>query len=387
LSRIREQLTSRRLNWLQAFAIFDRRGDGVLTQDDFGAAIASLNVGLSQSEVDEVYQDVSAGGGLQVAAFHAALSRSPTQDQAMQEEWMTSQLRKLASTIRETELSSSGTDSQLIVKVLSTEKGRGSLREDIFLKIVGSYLQLAADDQVRMALLCPKNLLGEVDIQTTVSRYLVTKAADKTGMPDFGMQVGPAGPSFKGVVGGLPPLPHSPSPDTPTKQFTAPMAPPLPLGGRDGVFGPSKAPMARLHHRLRSRDASFVDIMRVFALTAKYHVSANEMDAAASALPLGLSRQEARQIHRASVDGPPSRRRAHTDRQARRGIGECCAHRRVSRLGRELDQSVGVGPLQGPRAARPPGHREGPAPGVPHDPHADRAVPYRGAARSSARVG
>lgn len=44
--------------------------------------------------------------------------------------------------------------------------------------------------------------------------------------------------------------------------------------------------------------------MRVFALTAKYHVSANEMDAAASALPLGLSRQEARQIHRASVDGP-----------------------------------------------------------------------------------
>ena len=33
-------------------------------------------------------------------------------------------------------------------EVLSTEKGRGSLREDVFLKIVGSYLQLSADDQV-----------------------------------------------------------------------------------------------------------------------------------------------------------------------------------------------------------------------------------------------
>ena len=54
LSRVRDQLMSRRLNWLQAFAIFDRRGDGVLTMDDFGAAIASLNVGLSQAEVDEV---------------------------------------------------------------------------------------------------------------------------------------------------------------------------------------------------------------------------------------------------------------------------------------------------------------------------------------------
>merc|ERR1719240_1830936 len=62
--------------------------------------------------------------------------------------------------------------------------------------------------------------------------------------------------------------------------------------------------MARLHHRLRNREASFADIMRVFALSAPQHVSANEMDAAASALPLGLSRQEARQIHRASVDGP-----------------------------------------------------------------------------------
>merc|ERR1719258_126551 len=122
-------------------------------------------------------------------------------------------------------------------------------------------------------------------------------------MPDFGMQLGgPAGPAFNGR---LPPLPHSPSPDTPTKaQFTAPMAPPLPLGGRDGVFGPSKAPMARLHHRLRNREASFTEVMSVFALTAPRQVSANEMDAAASALPLGLSRQEARQIHRAAVDGP-----------------------------------------------------------------------------------
>ena len=47
-------------------------------------------------------------------------------------------------------------------EVLSTEKGRGSLREDLFLKIVGQYLPLSTDDQSRMVLLCPKNLLGEV---------------------------------------------------------------------------------------------------------------------------------------------------------------------------------------------------------------------------------
>jgi Ca2+-binding EF-hand superfamily protein len=310
LSRVREQLTSRRLNWLQAFATFDRRGDGVLTQDDFGAAIASLNVGLSQTEVDEVWQSLCApGGGLQVAAFHTALSRPPTTDQAGQEEWMSGQLRKLASTLRETELSLSGSDSSVIMKVLSTEKGRGSLREDVFLKIVCSYIQLSSEDQVRMVLLCPKNLLGEVDIATTVNRYLDARPPTKFegGRPEFSSGAPPTLPFQNGMAnangGRLPPLPHSPTPESPTRaQFSAPLAPPLPLGSKDS--GSNRAAMARLRHRLRTREAPFADVFKVFCQTQANHLSAAEFDAAASALPLGLSRQEARQIHRSAQDGP-----------------------------------------------------------------------------------
>merc|ERR1719253_1149744 len=116
---------------------------------------------------------------------------------------MTQQLRRLATCIQERDLTPTSKDSSAaILKVLSTEKGRGSLREDLFLKIVGQYLPLSTDDQSRMALLCPKNLLGEVDIATTVARYLTDSKSAKRGA--------------------VPP---------PAPPMHSPLAPPLPLGG------------------------------------------------------------------------------------------------------------------------------------------------------------
>eukprot|EP00930_Biecheleria_cincta_P096764 TRINITY_DN8855_c0_g1_i1.p1 TRINITY_DN8855_c0_g1~~TRINITY_DN8855_c0_g1_i1.p1 ORF type:complete len:1259 (+),score=208.04 TRINITY_DN8855_c0_g1_i1:84-3860(+) len=54
LSRIRRALAARRQNWLQVFASFDQVGDGQLKEAEFERAIASMALGLSDSEVREV---------------------------------------------------------------------------------------------------------------------------------------------------------------------------------------------------------------------------------------------------------------------------------------------------------------------------------------------
>lgn len=54
LSRIRRALAARRQNWLQVFASFDQVGDGQLKEAEFERAIASMALGLSDTEIREV---------------------------------------------------------------------------------------------------------------------------------------------------------------------------------------------------------------------------------------------------------------------------------------------------------------------------------------------
>eukprot|EP00929_Paragymnodinium_shiwhaense_P037787 TRINITY_DN2006_c0_g1_i1.p1 TRINITY_DN2006_c0_g1~~TRINITY_DN2006_c0_g1_i1.p1 ORF type:complete len:1292 (-),score=303.91 TRINITY_DN2006_c0_g1_i1:302-4177(-) len=87
LRRIHLALATRRQNWLQVFASFDRAGSGQLAEAEFEQAITSMALGLSDGEIREVRRHLQ-GTGVHVAVdrFGAALHQVP--EQVMQlESW------------------------------------------------------------------------------------------------------------------------------------------------------------------------------------------------------------------------------------------------------------------------------------------------------------
>ncbi len=82
IARVRRQLVQRKANWLQHFALFDQRGQGMLTREQFSQALTSLHLGLSEVEIIEIFDrcnnsNGSSGKGDQISLmnFNHALNQ------------------------------------------------------------------------------------------------------------------------------------------------------------------------------------------------------------------------------------------------------------------------------------------------------------------------
>ena len=80
LARVRAVVVKEKINWMHIFAMFDRKGDGVLGEADFSRAMTAMPVGLSREEIDTLFMKLRSGTSsgdlpiVYVADFQRALN-------------------------------------------------------------------------------------------------------------------------------------------------------------------------------------------------------------------------------------------------------------------------------------------------------------------------
>lgn len=313
-SRIRRRLVGQRLNWITAFASFDREGAGSLAPDDMRDAMASMCLGISELEISKLVDALAPTPGSMISmdSFQLYLRDVPT-EVLQYEAWARHTISSSAAGRRARDL------------LCSKDEGRqGTLPPGIFRASLKELVPVLNDQQLDLlVLLADKNALGDVDYAEFVQLYCAVPPQPKAsaqpgspmppappGMPPLS-QIGVSSP-----VGGI---------SSPVKGGASPVDLAMTLtmgdvnaltfftctssgGGLSEQAGAGAALRhvlsaegcalicSRLKRRLEVAGLSVADTFALFTNPGERELSADQFLEAASLLPLGTSRAEMQQI-------------------------------------------------------------------------------------------
>lgn len=267
MARVRRQLVLRKLNWMSAFASFDSKGDGLLSESAFLQCLTALHFSLSIEELGFLADWLSDAGGVSLAKFALRLNKAPESGAARVQSFARKHLA--GAIIKSLEEACAIQDSQQegVISTASFQEALTKVTPDI-----------SQRDATNLVLLSDKNLAGDVD-------YIQFLA----GLREAPLP--PQGP-FPSKPKNLPPLPSNEQMAT-TFHTCQTMGP----GGRGPFRAMSKEYFDVVCARMRRRlGTANLQIVCRLLCGGKEIASAETLLRLVSLVPLGLSRAEMQQI-------------------------------------------------------------------------------------------
>lgn len=213
-SRVRRQLSQRKVNWIAALAHFDDEMQGALPVDKMHAALAELQLGLSQEEIDFLVQSLAPlqheGARVSLINFEAQLTEAVKSPEVQQlEGWANALLRALGV----------GVEQELRAR---DEECLGILSPaDFRLVLQGLAPELSAKHADLLALLSAKDRNGSIDYSGFVATFgaMRPRAPLKDTFMEFANAFGDPPPMQEAPLEGHPPPPPPPGSNDTTGSF------------------------------------------------------------------------------------------------------------------------------------------------------------------------
>ncbi|KAF4674739.1 hypothetical protein FOL47_008789 [Perkinsus chesapeaki] len=185
MMRIRREFIVRKFNWVQAFAKFDKDGQGALEPNDFMQALLTMNLSISISEAEVVATVLAkcqescsssspvTAGLIPLHRFQAGL-QSVSQSKVMGlEQWARERLAGVSTE-----------DLFERFKALGAHKMGGIVDQQGFEEVLMNACPgLSTTEASRIYWLAQKNQAGQVDVSDFVQRYTRTTAASEPILP------------------------------------------------------------------------------------------------------------------------------------------------------------------------------------------------------------